>query len=178
MQTTLRKSMSGLRTITLCLFFYLPIVMGCVLGETHKEINGRIDMNKVNKITYRFIDASVPPQYHRSYTITVSQNRAHITVDSYGDVLAEKEFNISSDQFKELLNCFQKTKIRNCKLEKENGCTGGTGEKISLSDENKDMFSGRIYHCGGKNYGNLCGGISLFAEEIKRMVPDLDGLRK
>lgn len=137
-----------------------------------------VDMNRVNKIIYRFIDASVPPQYHRSYTITVSKSNAHIAVDSYGDVLAEKDFPVSSRQFDNLLTSFQKNKIRNCKIDEGHGCTGGTSEKISLSDGDKDVFSGWVYHCGGRDYGNLCGDISTFKTEIKKMVPDLGGLTR
>ena len=38
----------------------------------------------------RVPDASVPPQYHRSVTLTVTREDAHIVIDSYGDVLADE----------------------------------------------------------------------------------------
>ena len=41
-------------------------------------------------VTYAFTDSSVPPQYHRSVTLTVTRDEAHIVVDSYGDVLADE----------------------------------------------------------------------------------------
>ena len=41
----------------------------------------------IKKITYHFQDASVPPEYHRSYTVIVDKDRLTITVDSYGDIL-------------------------------------------------------------------------------------------
>ena len=41
-------------------------------------------------VTYAFTDSSVPPQYHRSVTLTVTRDEAHIVIDSYGDVLADE----------------------------------------------------------------------------------------
>jgi len=38
-------------------------------------------------VTYRYQDASVPPEYHRSYDVIVGDGEARVVVDSYGDVL-------------------------------------------------------------------------------------------
>jgi hypothetical protein len=35
----------------------------------------------------RFNDSSVPPEYHRRYTLTADAESAQLVVDSYGDVL-------------------------------------------------------------------------------------------
>jgi len=152
--------------------------VGCGFSCAHKEIREMADPDNVDKIVYRFIDASVPPQYHRSYTITVTPTRVNVVVDSYGNVLADKTHDTSEDQFKVLLNSFQKNKIKNCKPDEGDGCTGGTGEKISLHDGKQEVFTGQIYHCGGKDYGDLCGDTFAFALEVKNLVPDLDELVK
>lgn len=137
-----------------------------------------VNMDDVNEITYRFIDASVPPQYHRSYTITVSTSRANVVVDSYGKILVEKTYEIPKSEFNSLLNSFQKNKIRNCSMDEGDGCTGGTGEKISVFDSKKEVFSGQVYRCGGEDYGNMCGDISAFAEVVKMLVSDFEELVK
>ena len=56
----------------------------------------------IHKITYHFGDASVPPPDHRSYVITVTKDNVGIIVDSYGEVLAEKTYEITSKQFDDI----------------------------------------------------------------------------
>lgn len=174
MRIRLTKNTSRRKILHACLLFYISIVIGCGFGGIGKRDNDMVDIGKVKQIVYRFIDASVPPQYHRSYTITVSPDTVNIVVDSYGKILAEKKYTISSSQFNNLLIFFQKNNIRNCKLDEGHGCTGGTGEKIVLHDNKQEVFSGWVYHCGGKDYGNLYGDMSDFAGEVKKLVPDLD----
>ena len=41
-------------------------------------------------VEYHYQDSSVPPEYHRSYTLTVTQGEADLVVDSYGDVLHDE----------------------------------------------------------------------------------------
>ena len=154
----------------------LSTTISCGFSGVFKERANTVNMNEVKEIVYRFIDGSVPPKYHRSYTIKVTSKRSHIVVDSYGKVLADKDYEISSSQFKDLLDSFQKNMIRNCTLNKGDGCTGGTSDKISLSNDKKEVFSGRVYHCGGEEYGDLCGDVSAFAEGVKKNVPDLNKL--
>ena len=163
--------------LSMYLLMYLSLTIGCGVFSGAKMSN-MVDLNEIKQITYRFIDGSVPPQYHRSYTITVTADKADIVVDSYGKVLADKNYEIKQHQFKNLLDLFEKSKIRNCRLRKEDGCTGGTGEKISLSNGKEDVFNGRVYHCAGRDYGDLCGDISAFASGVKELVPDLDELAK
>ncbi len=136
-------------------------------------------MNKaIHKITYHFGDASVPPPDHRSYVITVTRNNVQIIVDSYGEILADKTYEITSKQFDDIQASLKRNKIRNCILGDNKGCTGGTGESISYYSKERGIFSGSIYHCGGKDTGNLCGEIKHFADDVKKMVPDIEKLLK
>ena len=130
----------------------------------------------IQEITYHFGDASIPPEYHRSYTVTVTTDKIRIVVDSYGDILADKEYEITSKQFDDIRNSLKRNKIRNCTLGDDKGCSGGTIERISFSDGENKIFSGSVYHCGGKDTGNLCGDIAGFADDIKNLVPDLEKL--
>jgi len=121
----------------------------------------------IQEITYHFGDASVPPKYHRSYTITVTTDKVRIVVDSYGEILADKGYEITSKQFDGIINSLKRNEIRNCTLGDDDGCTGGTIERISFSDGENEIFSGTVYHCGGKDTGNLCGDITRFADDVK-----------
>jgi hypothetical protein len=147
------------------------IAVSCNVAGECNMTNGAIQ-----EITYHFKDASVPPEYHRSYTITVTTDKARIVVDSYGEILADKQYEITSKQFNDIKNSLEKNKIRNCTLGDDEGCTGGTIERISFSDGENEIFSGSVYHCGGKDTGNLCGDITSFADAVKNLVPNLDKL--
>ena len=130
----------------------------------------------IQRVTYHFGDASVPPEYHRSYTITVNTDKVKIVVDSYGEILAKKEYEITNKQFDGIINSLEKNEIRNCTLGDDQGCSGGTIERISFSDGESEIFFGSVYHCGGKDTGNLCGDIANFTDDVKNLVPDLDEL--
>jgi len=130
----------------------------------------------IQEITYHFGDASVPPEYHRSYAVTVTTDKVKIVVDSYGEILADKGYEITNKQFNNIRISLEKNKIRNCTLGDDQGCTGGTIERISFSDGENKIFSGSVYHCGGKDTGNLCGDITSFADDGKNLVPDFKSL--
>ncbi len=135
-----------------------------------------MDSSTITKITYHFGDASVPPDYHRSFTITISADKVRIIVDSYGEILADELSKSSSKQFDEIRKSFKSNKITNCTLGEDEGCSGGTLERISCSDNENEIFSGSVYHCGGNDTGNLCGDISIFVDDVKNLVSNLDKL--
>ena len=166
------------KELLLWLVLCVLMIIGCHSHETYKkELNGESSTNGIMEIVYRYKDASIPPEYHRSYTIQANENRVHIVVDSYGAVLAERTYNISEKQFKDLLESLKKNKIIHCmRLNVASGCQGGTTEKISLFNGENRLFNGQLYHCSGKDYGNLCGDIEAFADEVKNLVPDIESL--
>jgi len=71
---------------SLYVFVFLIIFTSCNISKEMKP--------ETTKIIYSYGDSSVPPQYHRSYTITVTNEKLHIVVDSYGDILHEKEYDM------------------------------------------------------------------------------------
>lgn len=131
-----------------------------------------------NKYEYRFGDSSVPPQYHRSYTITITPNKAHIVVDSYGDVLADKTYDITKSDYEKTEKAFKEAGLRTCRMKENTGCTGGTSESVTAYKNDAQTFTGRVYHCGGEDSGNMCGDVSKFADVVKGLIPDLMTLLK
>ena len=132
----------------------------------------------IREIIYAFGDASVPPQYHRSYTITVTPGAAALVVDSYGAVLAEKTYEITPERFREIVASLKRRGIEHAALEDDDGCTGGTTETVSLSNGEKEVFSATVYHCGGRDSGNLGGDVKGFADDVRELTPDLAELLK
>ncbi|MCP3898458.1 MAG: hypothetical protein GY707_01845 [Desulfobacteraceae bacterium] len=152
-------------------FFLTIIAVSCnVDGENNMTIT------TIQQVTYYFGDASVPPEYHRSYTITVTTHKVRIVVDSYGEILADESYEITNKQFNDIQNSLKRNKVKNCILGEDKGCTGGTIERISFSDAKNEIFSGSVYHCGGEDTGNLCGDITNFANDVKNLLPNLDDL--
>lgn len=162
----------SISTILLGLPFFLTVtaVSYNVYGGNNMTIA------TIQQVTYYFGDASVPPKYHRSYSITVTTDKVRVVVDSYGEVLADERYKITSKQFNDIRNSLKRHKIRNCTLGDDEGCTGGTIERVSFSDAENEIFSGSVYHCGGDDLGDLCGDIKSFANDIKKLVPNLDDL--
>ena len=156
----------------------LPLFMLLTVIAVSCNADGKDNMTNatIQEITYHFGDASVPPEYHRSYTVTVTTDRIRIVVDSYGEILTNKGYEITNKQFNDIRDSLKRNKIRNCTLTDDEGCTGGTSERISFSDGENEIFSGSVYHCGGKDTGNLCGDITSFAADVKNLVPNLEKL--
>jgi hypothetical protein len=141
-----------------------------------REGEGEVANAAITEITYYFGDASVPPDYHRSYTVTVTVYKVRIVVDCYGEILADKEYVITSLQFDDLKKSLEKHSIRNLTSINDENCSGGTSERITYSDRNGEIFSGSVDHCGGKDTGNLGGDVAGFAENLRNLMPDLDEL--
>ncbi|MCK4658983.1 MAG: hypothetical protein KAV82_05625 [Phycisphaerae bacterium] len=152
----------------------VAILAGCNL--VHTDDNGINGVDAIREITYSFGDSSVPPEYHRSYTITVTIDTARVVIDSYGDILADEEYEITEEQFADIKNSLETNNIRNCTRDENDGCAGGTSEGVSCSDGQSEVFSGTIYHCGGIDSGNLCGAVASFADDAKGLVPDFEEL--
>jgi len=131
------------------------ILFGCV----SKASIPKDELSDASKIVYHFKDSSVPPEYHRSYTIEVTKDSSSCVVDSYGDIISSKK-NIELPAF---LNSLKVTLATNeferCDKSSHDGCIGGTGESLSIIKNDKIIFNENVYHCGGSNYGKLCGSL-------------------
>ena len=64
--------------IVAALWHFNPYEVDLLRGDNLSSHDVEID-----RITYHFGDASVPPEYHRSYTITVAPDKIDMVVDSY-----------------------------------------------------------------------------------------------
>ena len=54
--------------------------------------------------------------------------------------------------------------------------SGGTTERISYSDKEKEVVSAYVYHSAGVDSGNLDGNVKNFATDIQKLIPDLHTL--
>lgn len=102
---------------------------------------------EVAEVVYRYTDSSVPPLYHRSYTVTVSPGSARIEVDSYGEVLAEAETSISPEQWASLTTAYQS--LEPIRPDDGSACPGGTSRSLSGTDRAGNALpTSEVYVCG------------------------------
>lgn len=158
------------------------IFVGCMVlfskcdarqGETPSLANA-------TRVIYHFGDSSVPPEYHRSHTLTVTKSNARLVVDSYGKIVDEATVIISEEQFNQVLKTIRDSKIAVRRSVKEDeGCSGGTSESLEILEGESVLFKADIYHCGGSDYGTLTGDIKAVKEKLKSLFPDFrDELKK
>ena len=124
-------------------------------------------------ISYGYQDASVPPEYHRSYTIILTNENYRFQVDSYGEIIKDTLIILTNqkERVQQALEAFKKHKIKNIKNKSEDlGCSGGNGEFIEITKDGQDFFHGSNYYCAGKTLGNLSGDISSFVNELKKGI--------
>ena len=160
------------------IFLTLAMAILCI-GCTSKSLpEGGIsdsDWNETTKIIYRFGDSSLPPDYHRSYTITVTEDLITVSIDSYGDELLAREFPFSAEEFQALKEKLAKSGMKKHLMKGEDGCTGGTTESVSLYKPQEKFFDAYVYHCSGDS-GDLympAGTTELFTGLIPGGIEEL-----
>ena len=154
-------------------YWILLITIGCATTSVKPEPQN----DKITKLVYQYDDASVPPEYHRSYMISIDSEQIHLVVDSYGDVLKDTILKFDAERFEKLVNLYNQSKLHYCSSKKESdGCSGGNGEQIHSYSNDETIFSASIYHCGGIDYGNLCGNYDLIKDEMRALIPNLKEL--
>ena len=109
--------------------------------------------NKVAIIEYSFTDSSTPPEYHRSYSLTVTKTKATIHVSSYGDVLLDKTYKVTPAQWKKVIQNLKELNIRHWEVCAE-PCEGGESEYFVFRSDDKSeqpIFTGSQDTCGNSN---------------------------
>jgi len=124
-----------------------------------------------DQIVYRFTDAPVPPEGHRSYTLTVTAGQVAVVVESYGTVVARRDRPLAAGELDRLLTLFDDCRIRHLDRSEDPGCTGGTRESLTIQRAG-EAFTGTLDHCGGQESGTLGGDVGRFAEALRRLIPD------
>ena len=127
--------------------------------------------SEITSIEYRFGDSSVPPPYHRSYSIIVNAESFRFVVDSYGDVVKDSTVQISKEKWEACKSLFKSCKIqKKDSVENSKGCTGGTTQNIKALKDDKVVFEAGNYYCGGQIFGDLKGDVDAFVTKLKEGI--------
>jgi len=161
---------SGTRYLIIVTLIFGLNLPGCTMTEHTVE-------KPISKIVYSFKDASVPPQYHRSYTISVTGSQAHIVVDSYGDILAETTVDMPGRIMDDLARYIQIYQIKEKDLNTDTTTwPGGTSKALQVYSADGILLDGIVYQSGGRVQGSLSGDIDGFAKKLESLIPDFPKL--
>lgn len=152
------------------IFFATLIPLGSC-QQSHLGGSSSKEYKEATRITFEFHDSSVPPEYHRSTTLTVTPTTLRYTVDSYGDIIKDTSITITEEKFKQCIDAISTHKMRSCDMGKDDGCTGGTGHSLTVMKDSEVLLKGSIYHCGGGDYGTLCGDYKALERDFEKGLP-------
>lgn len=126
------------------------------------------------RITYAFHDASIPPQYHRSVTLTITREASEIVVDSYGDVLATESTPTPPEVWRGLSSTVADL-TAHTPVHPEEGCTGGTGMDVIIESGDTKVLDLRPQFCAGAN-PDLETSIRTWIAPARQLFPPTDVL--
>ena len=151
------------------------LLVSCGGAEQKEDHENQKEMEKkeINYLVFEFHDSSVPPPYHRSYSLEFKDDRVKIVVDSYGDILTDTLVVLGEDKVDKALGYVNqfgvKSKIKN---EEDEGCTGGTGISVSYGFDDETHCSGYVYFCAGEQFGDLSGELEELKYALKELIPN------
>lgn len=158
----------------------MPLVCGVVLvGQVAMgcsdsgsiERRGVGPTGDVTSVTYRFIDSSVPPQFHRSIELVVDADTIEVTVDSYGDVLHTDSVPTPPEVWTTLVDdAGAIADLADGELPEQ--CDGGTGRTVRIEGDAEVEFSAGA--CRDPDDEELVARIDEWIEPVADEVPNLD----
>ena len=125
-------------------------------------------------VTYAFHDASVPPQFHRSETLTVDRRHTHLVIDSYGTVLADRTLDTPPDVWSGLgltLGDVASLSV----TDHPQGCTGGTAIGLTVEAGGTSLVDLAPEFCAGSNAG-LDSAIDGWVAPARALFPATEEL--
>ena len=126
-----------------------------------------------DRIELRFRDASVPPQYHRSYAITLTPASIEKVVTSYGDVLAKQTAVLPQVVDDRLARALVAGDAGSGAV-KDEGSTGGGRRSVRVMSGATAVLEASSERCGGSESGPLVRANGWIAE-VERLAPAADG---
>ncbi|QXC62998.1 SEA domain-containing protein [Aquihabitans sp. G128] len=94
-----------------------------------------------------FQDSSVPPQYHRSYVLTVEGGEAHVVVDSYGTVVHDERSTVPTEVWQDFVAGLDHDLAAIGEPTPVEPCPGGTSLSVAISSGSRD-FHRALGSCG------------------------------
>jgi hypothetical protein len=156
-----------MKALQLFLLVASATIFSCDHFRNHLK-DGREAVANADKIIYSFHASSVAPKYHRSYSIAVTENNLHLSINSYSDTLFTKDWPFTAAKFDEV-----KEKLKGLKedgeIDESEIADGGTSDGIALYKEGKEIFSGTD-HKSTKNFSGADVNLSYLIPDLKELI--------
>lgn len=145
------------------------LVVAGVVGAGCSDSDGDVSVSDDAVITYHFGDSSVPPEYHRSYTLTITKDQVHAVVDSYGDVVGETTEALPPRVWDQLVDGVDDvTSIDADAI--DSGCTGGTSRDLTIKDAGAEVVAVDLEVCNGND--TQSDQLDAYVEPVIGAIPD------
>lgn len=123
-----------------------------------------------DRVEYRYQDSSVPPKYHRSYSIDMSSQNIKTDVDVYNKHLAGDSRAVQEADWKKLQELAQKLEAPATKLAK-----GATGTKTYIIRLHNGLKP--VYELIWDSLNEVNADTEAFVSFLKSLVPNLEQLK-
>lgn len=163
-----------IKRIAILLIVASVTIFSCTNSKQKKEPEEKEEpkienmVTEADKIVYGFHDSSVPPPYHRSYSIEVTENNLHLIIENYSDTLLTKDWTFTKEKFNEV-----KERLKNLKkdgeIDESEISDGGTSESIYLYKNGKKTFS-CVDHHSTKNFSGADIDLSYLIPDLKALI--------
>ena len=126
---------------------------GCGGGDDDDVVDGAgVELSDEAQITYHYGDSSVPPEFHRSYTLTIGATEVHAVVDSYGDVLQDVTADLPAEVWDNLVADAATVAALGDEVDGDDeGCAGGTTRALEIVDGGETVVDESFGVCCGAN---------------------------
>ena len=122
----------------------LPDHRPTAVADQRRHITAE-EWEATNLVRYSYEDATIVPEYHRSYSISICEDSIQVVITSYSEVLLRKTYPFTPEQFKGLKECLAE---QDFSIGKPNGPEpmGGSSESVAFykKGEDKSYFAGYV----------------------------------
>jgi hypothetical protein len=125
-------------------------------------------------IEYEYGDASVPPEYQRNYSLSVTREQVHVVVDSYGDVLYDDIVPLPGAAWDVLTDASDPV-FALTPDEPDGGCAGGTTRTLRVSDQDGTVLDLDFGVCGGVNE-DAAKALDAYMQPVLDAIPKWDSI--
>jgi hypothetical protein len=131
---------------------------------------GGVTLSDGAQITYHFGDSSVPPEFHRSYTLTIDAAEVHVVVDSYGDVLEDVTEPVPAEVWDALVDNLGTVTDLDAG-DDDAGCSGGTSRSLVVTDQGDTVTDTAFSVCGGANDAPAAT-LDTYVQPVRDAIPN------
>lgn len=145
-----------------------------------KEYNKLLNEEHIIKIRpltscihFYFTDASIPPEFHRSYKAIITSDKIMLEVSCYGNILNTTSVPFTTPQYSLLKSFIENLQLRIGSKKDDQEVCGGTTITLELYEGDEKYDYGYNY---ANSYGTLFGDVQRLKSEIESLIPNFQNI--